>query len=593
MKKPISFRASRENKPSYILGISQSHTASAALLKDGEIIACASEERFTRKKLQPGIPKEAISYCLGFAKIKKEDITQVAVADTSAPVFGKKVSGAKPQTNNIAIETLFNLEEQVEKRIPRSRELLFEIYKQTMKLKSGRLQASRLLNLQKILKLPPEKFVFVNHHLCHASTSLFSSPFPEKNKDALIFTADGVGDFESGTIYRYRSGQFEKLVSIDSQQSLGFFYLHITQLLGLKPIEDEYKVMGLAPYADPQKAQNVYKILRAYFDVNKSQNRWTIKISEFHLSRLLPEILKFKRFDYIAYAAQRILEEILVEWIKNAIDKYQISNIALGGGVFANVKVNQKIANLKKARQVFCMPSPSDESNALGSAYYLYFKTYNQIPKPIKNLYLGPEFTNKEIETSLKMERGKFLIKKPKNINLEAAKLLARNEIVARFNSRMEFGSRALGNRSILSRPDNRTIVQFINSAIKNRDFWMPFAPTILRERSREYLILHRADSKFMNVAFDTTDLGKSHLAAAVHPYDFTARPQILDIETNPEYYDLIKKFRQLTGISALLNTSFNLHGQPIVCSPQDALAVFKKTGLKYLIVENFLIEKK
>lgn len=600
-QKPVYFRALRENKPSYfessrnkpsyILGISESHTASAAILKDGAVIAAASEERFTRRKQQPGLPKNAIKFCLDFAKIKPTDLTMIACADLTPPIFDNQIP--KKTLLYYPQELLLETQERAERLFPNFRKIIYNSYKAISQLRIPARQKLRTKKLSKYLAQNEDKFIFYPHHVCHAAAALFASPFASQKKPALIFTADGVGDFESATVFQYSSSTLKKLVSIDSQQSLGFFYQHITQYLGLKPNRDEHKVMGLAPYVSDKKSKEVYKILAPYFRLERSKSRFTIKISEYHLARKLPQILKYRRFDHIAAATQQILEEIITQWVASAIRNYKIDTIVCGGGVFNNVKLNQKIAQLKEVKNAFFMPSPGDETNAIGAAYYSHFRKTQTAPKPLTHLYLGPSYTTTDIKKTLSNLKGKFKIKKPKDINSTVAKLLAEGVVVARFFGRMEFGARALGNRSILASPNNPKVVQFINFAIKNRDFWMPFAPTILREHSQDYLILHKADSPFMNTAYKTTPKGKVDLTAAIHPYDKTTRPQILDRHINPSYYDLAKKFERTTGIGAVLNTSFNLHGEPIVCSPQDALLTFKKSGLKYLIIENWLIEKR
>ena len=593
MSTPIYFRALRENKPSYILGISESHTATAALLKNGQVIACASEERFTRQKLAPGIPKAAIAYCLRFAKIDASHLSKVAIADITPPIFGKQKS-QKPSLPSGLIKLALDIEEKLEENFPITRIFFYNTYKQLAKLKIASQKRQRLKKLQKIIPLPDEKFIFIEHHRCHAAAGLFSSPFPQNNVATLVLTVDGVGDFESATVSIFKNNRLKKLASADSQQSLGFFYQHITQFLGMKPLEDEYKVMGLAPYTQNQKTQEVYNQLRSYFKVEKSKNFWQIKVSVYHLWRKLPKLLAYKRFDHIAAATQKILEQVLTYWIKSLLEKYKIKRVVCSGGVFANVKANQKIASLKGLKNIYFMPSPGDESNAIGAAYYYHFQNQKYIPSPLSHLYLGPEASQKEIASAISSlkKQHKVSIQKPSDINLQVAKLLSRGEVVARFAGRMEFGARALGNRSILANPSKLEIVSFINSAIKNRDFWMPFAPTILAERAQDYLIPHKAQSLYMNVAYQTTQRANKDLAAAIHPADKSTRPQILTRETNPSYYDLLKKFEKLTGIGAVLNTSFNLHGEPIVCTPQDAIKVFKLSGLKFLAMENWLISK-
>lgn len=567
------------------MGISESHTASAALSKNGQIIAAAAEERFTRRKLQAGFPKKAIEFCLKEAKISSQKINYVAVSDLHPPSINLKKT--RPYKASYLFEQFLSIEEQVEKIFPSTQNFFFNAYKFYKTIGQKNAQEKRRNYIANSLKVPKSKIVFIPHHTSHMAAGLFSSPFPTQNRDAIVFTADGVGDFESGTIYIYSQSKIYKKQSISSQQSLGFVYQHITQYLGLKPVEDEYKVMGLSAYVSPK----VNNFLKNHFSFDKKSLSWKIKTSEIHFFRKLPKILAFKRFDHIAFAAQDTIEKLLGTWVESNAQKFKIKNVVLGGGVFSNIKVNLKIAKKSNINALFCMPSPSDETNSIGAANYQYFIAENKTPKPLANLYLGPSFKKAIIEKELAKLKN-VEIKHMSN-NKYAATSLAKGEVIARFSGRMEFGQRALGNRSILARPDDVSIVSFINASIKNRDFWMPFAPTILREDAANYLVLHSADSKFMNVAYDTTEVGKKLLKAALHPFDKTTRPQILERSENHKYWDLIYEFKKITKIGALLNTSFNIHGEPIVCTPKEAIETFLKSGLKHLILEEWLISKK
>jgi len=258
------------------------------------------------------------------------------------------------------------------------------------------------------------------------------------------------------------------------------------------------------------------------------------------------------------------------------------------------------IMELPEIESLFIFPSCGDESNSTGAAYQIYAEEKLKKGEPIdinplENIYFGPEFKDKEIEIVLKNNdnnNGVYKYEKKDDIEKEVAHLLNKEEIVARFKGKMEFGARALGNRSILADPINIEVVKTINDIIKNRDFWMPFAPSILKERTDEYLVNHKQiDSPYMIICFDSTEKVKE-LKAACHPYDNTIRPQVVYKDWNPDYYRLIKEFEKLTGRGAILNTSFNLHGHPIVCSPKDALEVFKKSGLEYMAMGNFLVRK-
>ena len=586
-----------------VLGITTNHNASAALLIDGKIIACASEERFTRRKNQTGIPKAAINFCLSEGKLLPQDLDRIAVADLlSAPLPGE---AELPQSALFSwlTKVVVAAEAYCETRFPSSRKLFYALESLPLGMLRLNSQNRRLQDLLKILPIEKSRFKFIDHHTCHAYAACFASPFLKdmaaKKKRILILTADGAGDRKSATVSLYRNGRISEVRSIDSQQSLGFFYLHITKLLGMKPIEDEHKVMGLAPYAtDQHKITALYNNLAQLIQFDESAKTWRIPVNAYVFASLIPKLLGSQRFDHVAAAAQRLTEDRIVRWVKGNLSKWRTRTLAVGGGVFANVKVNQKIASLPQVKEVFCMPSPGDETNAIGAAYYLTVNAEKHPPdhpRPLAHLYLGPSWSESQIALALSplQTRKNLRLRRPKNIAAEVALLLADGEVVARFAGRMEFGARALGNRSILAHPKHREVVERINTAIKNRDFWMPFAPTIIRKYTGRYIRLHKADSPFMNVAFQTTQVGQQNLAAAIHPYDKTTRPQLLDEDVNPSYYAVIEEFRRLTGIAAVLNTSFNLHGEPIVASPADALRVFFRSGLRHLAIGGWLVSKR
>ncbi|OGY21552.1 MAG: hypothetical protein A3A65_05530 [Candidatus Chisholmbacteria bacterium RIFCSPLOWO2_01_FULL_49_14] len=583
-----------------VLGITTNHNASAALLINGKVVACASEERFTRRKNQTGIPKAAINFCLSEGKLLPRDLDRIAVADLlSAPLPGE---AELPQSNLLSwlTKVAVAVEEFSETRFPSSRKLFYALESLPLGMLRLNSQNRRLKNLLKILPVEKNRFKFIDHHTCHAYAALFASPFLKdmaaKKKRILILTADGAGDRKSATVSLYRNGRISEKHSIDSQQSLGFFYLHVTKLLGMKPIEDEHKVMGLAPYAtDKLKITALYNKLAHLIQFDEFTNTWKMPVNTYLFASLIPKLMGSQRFDHVAAVAQRLTEDHIVRWVKRNLTKWKTRTLAVGGGVFANVKVNQKIASLPQVNNVFFMPSPGDETNAIGAAYFLFVNTKKRPhPRPLAHLYLGPSWSESQIALALSPMRTRknLRLRRPKNIAAEVARLLADGAVVARFAGRMEFGARALGNRSILAHPKHREVVERINTAIKNRDFWMPFAPTIIRKYAGRYIRLHKADSPFMNVAFQTTQVGQRDVAAAIHPYDKTTRPQLLDEDVNPSYYAVIEEFRRLTGIAAVLNTSFNLHGEPIVASPADALKVFFRSGLRHLAIGSWLVSK-
>ncbi len=353
-------------KPIYILGISESHNATAALLKDGEIVACASEERFTRVKNQPGIPAKAIEFCLKKAGLNANDLAMVTVADYHIGVnlgtdFAKNLHVETKPFDKILFFLLFHFERFTEPFFPQIRDTLYKTYKNILILKNRNSRKTRIAKLRQILKIPQEKFSFIDHHTCHTAAPLFSSGLIGTNKKILIFTADGTGDFKSATVSIYEKGEIKLLQEVNSQNSLGFFFFHITQFLGFKPVEDEYKIMGLAPYVQYSKFKNIYKSIKNLIKLDSQKQTWRFKVDEVLIKEMMPKMFKFKRFDYIAASAQKILEETLTFWVSKNVKKYTCDTVVFGGGVFANVKVNQKIASLPYLKESYFMPSPGDE----------------------------------------------------------------------------------------------------------------------------------------------------------------------------------------------------------------------------------------
>ena len=317
------------------------------------------------------------------------------------------------------------------------------------------------------------------------------------------------------------------------------------------------------------------------------------------LIHLYMERLKGMRFDAVAAAVQRVLEEVVVAYVRNWIRKTGIRKIALAGGSFMNVKLNMLISQLPEVENLFIMPSCSDESTCLGAALKVYADECRALGKQLQvealmHLYYGPEYGERELLSALEKHAGEVCWKKSAKITDEVADVLVKNGIVARLAGRMEFGARALGNRSILANPSEMRNVSNINRAIKMRDYWMPFAPVILEERQHDYVINPRSwPAKYMINAFESTPLAQKELICGLHPADLTCRPQFVTREDNEGYYDIVKKFEAKTGIGGLLNTSFNLHGEPIVCTPEDGISTLLRSKIDYLAVSDYLVWRK
>ena len=395
----------------------------------------------------------------------------------------------------------------------------------------------------------------------------------------------------------YNIADSYKLIKINesSECDLARIYRFITLILKMKPNEHEFKVMGLAPYAKDQYSAKVYN--EVFKNILQVKN---CKIVHKDRPKNLFEFLYLKtkkyRFDNIAGAVQLMVEKISSEFLKQIIKKYKLHSFSISGGVSMNIKMNKCLSSLSEVKKIYVPPTGTDESLSIGACYYINCKKNNN--KFLKNIYLGQELSENDINLNkiIKLLKNKknYLVRS--NINHKhIAELLSAGEIIAVARGREEFGARALGNRSILAHPSKDGIVQKINEQIKNRDFWMPFALSILYEKHKKFIQNRKSiDCEFMTIGFDTISNNYKKIKNGTHSYDKTVRPQILKKDYNTNYYSIINQFYRKTGIPALLNTSLNLHGMPISSKLEDVLYTFKYSGLKYLYInDKFLIEKK
>jgi carbamoyltransferase len=437
-----------------------------------------------------------------------------------------------------------------------------------------------------------------DHHLCHAAAAYFG--WGRMDQDILVLTCDGAGDSVCATVNIGNNGTIRTIARTEESHSIGAYFGKITFLLGMVPLEHEYKVMGLASYAEnAAEAQRMASEFAQLFEFDpRNPMVWRRRNGSPPMqfaSDYLGRMIRRRRFDHVAAGAQLFMEQFLSRWVRNCIQETGISRVALSGGVFMNVKANKRILELPEVEELFVFPSCGDETNAIGAAWLLYQQLFKENPKPLADLYLGTSYPRQQVDEAIRGYNftNPTEIREELDIERKVAELLCEGEIVARFKGRCEFGARALGNRSILANASHTDSVRTINEAIKCRDFWMPFAPSVLQERSEDYFFKPKPmPAPHMIMTFDTREEKRPAMLAAVHPQDYTGRPQEVSEATNPEYYRLIKYFEELTSEGIILNTSFNLHGEPVVCTPFDALRVFDISGLKYLALDNVLLSK-
>lgn len=582
-----------------ILSIQTGHNATVGLMQNGEITALLSQEKIDNIKNSDAFPLEAINAVLHQCHLNAVDINEVVIA--SQMIFPQHCADRTSQgriSDHLIPPFFVRFAKGMEKNL--FGKLFPVIFDYARRHRHKKLREEGLLHLNKRLYelgLAEKPLHFVDHHLCHARGAYHAL---EKTLgcESLVFTLDGMGDGLCATVTRVGSdGQWKKIAETPLSASLGMIYSETTRFLGMKVMEHEYKVMGLSAYCKGYHLEAYKRIFESVIDLDPNNPlvfKATLDTSQFY--EYLVQTAVGERFDNLAGAVQHLVEERVTCWIKNAIKETGIRRIFTGGGVFMNVKLNKKIQEMPEIDQAWFLPSCGDESNPLGAAYTRAVELGIPV-KPLNNLNLGLDYGEIEIQKFIN-DNGLdklYKISTPVDIDDAIADLLAEGEIVARFSGRCEWGARSLGNRAILAHPSYLESFYTVNDLIKARDFWMPFAPSVLDTYATRYLEDYepeRVVAPHMITAFNATPLGIKHLRAAMHQGDFTIRPQVLKKEANPSYYKLISSFERRTGVGGLMNTSFNLHGFPLVCTPEQALMTFTKSGLKNLALGPYLICK-
>lgn len=569
-----------------ILGINTGLGASVCLLSNGHVVFAVEEERLARKKNCGGFPKKALGMAADLFPFEIQNLNAIGICDFEDQAITME-------------ELLQRYKERFQQKssalsLHRVRASLYDyINRKEKRLKDKPDLMSLTRNALPNIDIDDKIFQRIKHHQCHAAAAYFG--LAHDKKPYLIFTLDGGGDRECGSISIAEKGNINQFCSVPSAYSIGGIYSAITYLMGFKPHEHEYKLMGLAPYTQGQYGQSVYEKLNKILYLEGVNFQSSIQEKLGNAGTLYAELFEYERFDNMASGLQKFTEDIVCQWVKNSIKETGITDILLSGGVFMNVKVNQKIANLPEVTSVDCFPSCGDETNAFGIAYQLHAKKSATPIIELDSFCLGPSPIKKE-GFDFNSISSEFYVAELSDPEEKVAKLLAEGHIVARCSGQMEFGARALGNRSLIADPTTPSVVEKLNHMIKHRDFWMPFAPAMMYEDVQKYIevppTLPKHISQYMMFGFNTKEEFRYEMAGALHRADQSARAQIVHKSTYPEFHRIIECFKMQTGRGVLLNTSFNLHGLPIVTEIEDALHVLRHTDLRHLVVENVLISK-
>ncbi len=595
-----------------ILGISAFyHDSAAALIEDGNIIAAAQEERFTRKKHDSRFPSKAIEFCLSYAELKLENIDFVVFYDKPFLKFER------------LLETYLAV-------APRG----FQSFKMSIplwlreKLFQKSLLRSELKNFDQNFDWK-NKLLFAEHHLSHAASAFFPSPF----KDAVVLTMDGVGEWATTSVALGEGNNLKVIKEIHFPHSLGLLYSAFTYYLGFRVNSGEYKVMGLAPYGEPEfvklildnlvdlKSDGTFRLDQSYFDYCTGLRMTNTKFNNlFGGPPRTDDQLLTQRHMNLAASIQVVTEEIVLKLTRGLAKETRAKNLCMAGGVALNCVANGKVLNDGAFKDIWIQPAAGDAGGALGaalSAYHLYrdqprviVNNRNQKIDAMSGSYLGPEFEQSEIEERLNNSGARFTVLDDEDLYIKAVGALAQSKAVGWFQGRMEYGPRALGGRSILGDPRSPTMQKTLNLRVKYRESFRPFAPSVLSESVSDWFDINKDSPYMLMVAgvkkshrldmseeaktlfgIEKLNVPRSDIPAVTH-VDYSARIQTVHSDTNPRYHALISQFEKKTGCPILVNTSFNVRGEPIVCTPEDAWSCFMGTDMEVLVIGNCYLVK-
>ncbi len=564
----------------YVLGLWDGHDSGAALIRDNEIIFAANEERFTKRKLEVKFPYHSINAALAYTNTKHSDIEHIAFTTTELTKTLERVFPSMKENYY-----LFRRRKMMKPSFDNLRHNI----KYTM-TNVGVLPLCNSISSYAIRKqlnsmgFKNYTLHIVDHHTAHAATAAFTSPF----SNALVVTVDGLGDGASATVSTLENKKLTRHIRIGARDSLGIFFEQVTNIVGMRELEDEGKVMAMADYSFPFPFEE--NALKDLFSASGTIMRSRYgPVKQFGTLQKIAWKTPREQFSYFA---QQLFENILGKFVSNSIDRFGIGDVAMAGGVFSNVKANMLVRNLDALKHWYIFPHMGDGGIALGSALYVNYllngtSQYNFSP------YIGPDYSELDTERAIKKERGFTMQKESQSEQAShAAELISNGNYVFWFQGRMEMGPRALGNRSILAPSDSEEVKEKLNLYVKKREWFQPFAPSILEEdvpRIIEYD--NKGADKLMTMAYIVKKEMRDKTKSVMH-IDGSARPQMVGNE-NPIYMDMLKQVRRHKGHGIVLNTSFNIHGMPIVMTPDDAIATMKASKTKYMFINGIFVTNK
>ncbi|MEM0200956.1 MAG: carbamoyltransferase C-terminal domain-containing protein [Candidatus Micrarchaeaceae archaeon] len=563
----------------YILGLWDGHDSGAALIKNNKVIYAANEERFTKRKLEIKFPYNSIKAALEFEKITPSDVKTIAFPTLE---LTKTVSRIFPSQKEYYYKF-------------RRRKIEKPIFENLMHYQKYAMTSIGVLPLcnsiskyevsKKLRSMGFKNFRLygVDHHKAHAATAAFTSGF----KKQLVVTMDGVGDGLCSSISTFENNTLERKKTIGARNSIGIFYEQITNILGMRELEDEGKIMAMADYSYPFSFKE--NKLKGLFEVNKTDIKSRFgPISQY---RILSKIAWNTPREQLAYMAQQLLEEVLIKYFSNLKKEFGYDFIATSGGTMSNVKANMLIREKTGIKDMYIFPHMGDGGIALGAAMQVNYEL-NQISEySLDNIYLGNEYGDEYIKNELKKYK-QFDFELDKNKSKHAAELIHNDNYLFWFQGRMEYGPRALGNRSIIAKPSSDSVKDKLNLFVKKREWFQPFAPSILEEEKERILENAKGKyNKFMTTAYKVKKDFENKMKSVVH-IDMTARPQMVGLE-NKNYMELLKHIKKLDGLGVILNTSLNIHGMPIAMEPVDAIKAAIDTKTRYLFIGNYFVENK